>query len=221
MLDIDTSVSVKEEPLDETKSFKPKETVSKENLIDIDNVKKAQSNVKPDVPKEGKKTVKTPVAAKPKVEKEKVIKERRSIPLGVVVTLITLPVLLVLAYFLFFKDGISLFSRKGPDLSEQPVIKPLGETEPIIEPQPKIEPPKPVIASRQHHIIIGSFKDENRANELAEKIRAKGLTDVAVKNYNDRFLVSAEWHTSVNKALERQEELLKELQMENWVLTIK
>ncbi len=221
LLDIDTSVSVKEEPLDETKTFKPKETVSKENLIDIDNVKKAQANIKPEVQKDEKKTVKPTAAARPKVEKEKVIKERRSLPLGVVVTLITLPVILVLAYFLFFKDGISLFSRKRPEVSEQPVIKPLEEAEPIIEPQPKIEPPKTVIAPRQHHIIIGSFNDEKRANELAEKIRAKGLTDVAVKNYNDRFLVSAEWHTSVNKALERQEELLKELQMENWVLTIK
>jgi hypothetical protein len=33
-------------------------------------------------------------------------------------------------------------------------------------------------------------------------------------------LLSVEWYPSVNNALQRQEELLQELQMENWVLSL-
>ncbi len=221
LLDIDGSGVTGAVVLEET--IKPSEPASKEKLLIIDNTPPA-TNTPTSTPTskavvETKKPVSKPMQSH-KTTKEIIHTERRGLPLWLIILLIMLPLILLLIYFLFINgDGIKLFKAKTPPPVEQVVVEEKPE-EPIVEEPAPVEP-APVLGSRQHHIILGSFKDEVNANQLLNKLKEKGYSNASSFNYQGRILVSAEWHTSVNKALERQEELLKELQMENWVLTIK
>lgn len=219
LLDIDASGVTGAEVVEE--AIKPSETASKEKLLIIDNTPPAAPAPIP-TPKpvvEAKKPVSKPMQSQ-KTTKEIIHKERRGLPFWLIILLIMLPLILLLIYFLFIKDGgIKLFKTKTPPPVEQVVVEEKPE-EPVVEVPAPVEP-APIVGSRQHHIILGSFKDEANANQLINKLKEKGYSSASSFNYQGRILVSAEWHTSVNKALERQEELLKELQMENWVLTLK
>lgn len=223
LLDIDASGVTGAVVIEET--IKLSEPASKEKLLIIDNTLPATPAPAPTptpTPKpvvETKKPVSKPMQSQ-KTTKEIIHTERRGLPLWLIILLIMLPLILLLIYFLFIKDGgIKLFKTKTPPPVEQAVIEEKPE-EPVVEAPAPVEP-APVLGTRQHHIILGSFKDEANANQLLSKLKEKGYSNASSFNYQGRVLVSAEWHTSVNKALERQEELLKELQMENWVLTLK
>jgi hypothetical protein len=77
-----------------------------------------------------------------------------------------------------------------------------------------------VVSTRQHHVIVGSFREESKAQEQMKSLADKGYETASILPYEGRYLLSVEWYPSVNKALQRQEELLQELQMENWVLSL-
>lgn len=218
LLDIDTTGMAKTDVVDEP--FKPSDSVSKEKLLIIDAAPATPPQPKPMQQKEEKRQIKQPVIQK-KVTIEKTQNRKRVIPVWLVILLITLPLLLVLFYFLFFKDGIHFFKSKAPIPVEQIITNDTQKVQPEIDVKAEPEQPKPVLTTRRHHIIVGSFKDETKANELAATLKNKGLDNVSVLNHHGRFLVSADWKSNVNKALERQEELLKELNMENWVLSLR
>lgn len=226
LLDIDTSDVTKVEIIKET--IKPSESISKEKLLVIDTPPPVTPTPKPMPQREEKKPGTKPVVpikkpvAQAKIVKEKTQNERRSLPMWLLMLLILLPILIVLGYFLFIKGDFHPFAKKTPPPPvEQTITEEVVKEEPIIEEIPPVVAPTPEITTRQHHIIIGSFKDETNALQLITKLKNKGYNESSILNYQDRFLVSVEWYSSVNKALERQEELLKELQMENWVLSLK
>ena len=217
LLDMDAGGVTKAEIIEEP--LKPESTSGKDKLLIIDNTPPVTQVNKPTPKPEPKKPVTKPVASKNPVEKEKTQPVQRGLPLWLVILLIVLPILLILGYFLFIKRPKKEVPPPPPPV-EQPVVQEPVE-EPVVEETPVVEVPEPVIATRQHHIILGSFKDEANASKLVARLKEKGLSNASVLNYQGRFLVSAEWYSSVNTALQRQEDLLKELQMENWVLTLK
>lgn len=213
LLDIDTTTSLKEDVVEEVaKPVKP----SNEKLLVIDPPIPVGTYAKNIPPKVEKKVIAKPDAPKKAIEENRK-KLKKGLPVWLLIALITLPIILVLLYFLFFKDGFRLFKAKTPPPIEQLII-PQPE-QPIVEVVPEL--PKPAITTRQHHIIVGSFKNEAKANELFTSLKNKGLTNASIISQQGQFMVSADWDASLNKAFERQEELLKELNMENWIITLK
>jgi nucleoid DNA-binding protein len=176
-----------------------------------------QITEKPATPKLVEKEVSHKVETNVYIERE-----RKSLfPLWLVLLLIFIFLVLIGAY-LFLGNGLETLKekfQKTPPPVEQ-IVEPQPEI--IAEPEPvPLEPVEPVVvATRQHHIILGSFKQESKAYEFMNSLLTRGVTAASVITHQERFLVSAEWHPSVNRALQRQEELLVELKMESWVLSI-
>ncbi|MDR2927143.1 MAG: hypothetical protein LBV41_02900 [Cytophagaceae bacterium] len=144
-----------------------------------------------------------------------------------IIIILVVLILLALGYFLFFGNNpFNVFKDKMPPPVEQPIEEApqvIEEPEPVFE-EPDLEDvveETPVLTDTQHHIILGSFKDQWRADQLVEKLKGQGYAQANVFERNSRFLVSVESFFSVGKALERQEVLLDELKMESWVLTVR
>ncbi|ASB48936.1 hypothetical protein [Alkalitalea saponilacus] len=181
---------------------------------------------KPDAPKPQPVKVKSEVVqskTKPSVKenKEKVIVEKRDrFPVWLIALIIVLLLVLAGAYLWFFT---SLFDKEEIPVEPEPiemVEEPeIVEKEPVeTETEKEIVPP--ATGTRQHHVIVGSFREEAPAIQMMNRLSERGVKTVSILPYEGRFLVSAEWYPSVNRALQRQEELLEELQMENWVLSL-
>lgn len=194
--------SVKEEPAAPPKT-KP---VVVSNLSKSETTKKSESKPTP----------------KP-IEKKTIIKEK-NIKSGTppwLAALIILIILLLLGAFLWFFTG--LLDDLKPNKQKPPVIEQVEEIPPVEEitvEEPEVITPEPVVGVRQHHIIVASFKDESKAVEFLKSLHNKGYTSALILPHENRFLVSAERYPSLRKALQRQEELLTELKMENWVLSV-
>jgi len=101
----------------------------------------------------------------------------------------------------------------------EPVDSVATAAEPV--PEPKTEIPKTTpVSTRQHHIIVASFKNKSGAETLKDQLITKGFEKASVMERNGRYLVSAEWHSSVSEAFRRQETILNKYRMENWILSI-
>src|SRR5690554_1191770 len=163
---------------------------------------------------------------------EEETKKRRS-PVGLIVFLLLLLLLLAGAVLWFFTPVLDAYKAVKEEVemaapeAELPEVAPLDSMEQDVAPmsedveEDKAEVKTAVPASRQHHVIVGSYREESRAAEAARSFVARGFEQAAVLPYEGRFLVSLEWHASVNQALQRQEVLLQDLQMENWVLSLR
>lgn len=164
---------------------------------------------------------------------EEETKKRRS-PVGLIVFLLLLLLLLAGAVLWFFTPVLDAYKpvkvemeTTVPQEAELPEAAPLDSVEQELAPmsedveEDKAEVKPAVPAGRQHHVIVGSYREESRAAAAARSFVARGFEQAAVLPYEGRFLVSLEWHASVNQALQRQEVLLQDLQMENWVLSLR
>jgi len=164
---------------------------------------------------------------------EEETKKRRS-PVGLIVFLLLLLLLLAGAVLWFYTPVLDAYKPVKEEMettvaqeAELPEAAPLDSVEQEVVPggdeavEEKVEAAAPSPASRQHHIIVGSYTEEARAAAAARSFVARGFEQAAVLPYEGRFLVSLEWHASVNQALQRQEVLLQDLQMENWVLSLR
>ena len=152
-------------------------------------------------------------------EQKKTIKP---FPIWIPIVILILLAMGVIGYFFFFSNDTFKFFKKKNVVIEQvetpaPIVAPPVET-PV---QEITVVQQPVVSGTQHHIILGSFTDETKANQLMTNLQGKGYSQASVFERNSRFLVSVECHTSVGKALERQEKLLDELKMESWVLSLR
>jgi nucleoid DNA-binding protein len=150
--------------------------------------------------------------------------ERRR-PVGLVLLILLILLLLIGSILWFFTDVLDpLKDRLQTQKTEQVVVPekieeaPFEEEIEIVE-EEVIEEPV-VVSTRQHHVIVGSFRDEAKARAQMQVLFNKGYATASILPYEGRFLLSVEWYPSVNKALQRQEALLTELQMENWVLSL-
>lgn len=99
----------------------------------------------------------------------------------------------------------------------EPELKPLSIDSSAFKTDKKEVAPK---VTRQHHVIVGTFKSENDALNLKRKLISQGLESTSVLKHEGNYLVSTNWYSSVSPALRRQEELLKTHKLENWVLSI-
>ena len=104
----------------------------------------------------------------------------------------------------------------------EPVLTPLpidsSALEKDIESKEKEESLSKV--TRQHHVIVATFKNKEDALSLKTKLISQGLKATSILEYEGKYLVSTNWYSSVSPALRRQEELLKTHRLENWVLSI-
>ncbi|WP_088655588.1 hypothetical protein [Geofilum rhodophaeum] len=163
---------------------------------------------------------------------EEETKKRRS-PVGLIVFLLLLLLLLAGAVLWFYTPVLDAYKPVKEEVemaapeAELPEVAPLDSmeqdvapmTEEVVDDKAEVKTAVPV--GRQHHVIVGSYTEEGRAAEAARSFVARGFEQAAVLPYEGRFLVSLEWHASVNQALQRQEVLLQDLQMENWVLSLR
>jgi cell division protein FtsN len=161
----------------------------------------------------------TKTEMKPPVSNNIYINEERSNK-GWLIPVIAFVILLVAAIVLwFFTDVLDKYKSKPAPPPPPPIEQIVEEEEIEIVEEPEIVE-TPIIATRQHHIIVGSFKEEANARELKNKIAEQGFSSSSVFEHKGMFLVSAEWHQAVSVALQRQEEMLNTNKLENWVLSI-
>lgn len=193
---------VREEPVAQPKA-KP---------VVVANVSKPETTKKPE-------TKPTPKPA----EKKTIIKEK-TIKSGTppwFAALIILIILLLLGAFLWFFTGLlDDFKPKKQEPAVIEHVEELPQVEETIVEEPVVITPEPAVGVRLHHIIVASFREESKAAEFLKSLHEKGYASALILPHENRFLVSAERHQSLRKALQRQEELLTELKMENWVLSI-
>jgi nucleoid DNA-binding protein len=204
-------------------------TLNEDDLLDLD------SSTKPvDVKAPRQEPPKKKEQPKPEPQKAPDFippqKEKTSIS-GWIWALIIFVLLLAGVAILYFFTGVPerIFSKTGFNTE---VLIPLP-TPTVVEsfdslasattplPQSKAESTKTTtVTTRQHHVIVASYKNKNDAETLKNKLIEKGFEKASVIEKNGRYLVSAEWHTSVSEALRRQEIILNKYRMENWILSI-
>ncbi len=231
LLDLDTTIIAKEEEKKHTKkqdftSPPPVQTASPDLRITHQETQKEKEKIE----LHQENTTYT---------KETIIKKRGFIwPIWLIALLIILFLLGVALYLWFFTPAFNALKDRSTENTikiELPVQEELdiqeeteiSDEEIFLEEQSSDEEVSQLNqaltaapGTRQHHVIIGSFKNENAAIKMMNQMLEKGFRSTTILPYQGRFLVSFEWHNSVNKALQRQEELLGELKIENWVLSL-
>lgn len=179
---------------------------------------------------ENKKPEKAPKPPKPpKPPKTKKSNDGKKFPVWIPIVIVVALLLMAAAYY-FFVDAktfnlfshdctFDFFKKKQVEV----VIPEVVEEEPVVEVVEVVEPVKeePVTTFPQHHIIIGCFKEQSQADKLLDNLRSKGYNQAKIFERDGYLMVSVECYSSANKALERQEELLDELKVDNWVLSLK
>lgn len=73
----------------------------------------------------------------------------------------------------------------------------------------------------RHHIIVGSFKNANNAEQLVKKLKQKGYINAYKFERNGLFMVSAASYQSLIDARKAQEMFVEKERLENWILTLR
>ena len=165
----------------------------------------------------------------------------RRFPIWLPILIISVLLLLGCGYFFFLEGRFSLpfLKKKTPviieqiieepeieeppqiEIIEEPIIEEPAVNEPIKEPIKEPAKVEPTPSGTRHHIIIGCFQELPRAEKLVADMQNKGYKQATMFLRKGLHCVSVENHSSADKAAERQEELLNELKMDNWVLPMK
>ena len=142
-------------------------------------------------------------------------------------------------YYFFFSDTEETNVKAKQEIVHKPVVPQVitenkksneieaGPESTVKEPEVKPEPvkkpvkKKPAITSRRHYIIVGSFQEEANANKFVDSMRSKGFASPVTIPRNGMYSVGIESFSSLPKAMKRQEELLKTMKLESWILTVK
>ena len=204
-------------------------------LLDLDTGSLPVYHETPDLEAEAKIEEEAPESSFDDKTTEVVVKERGKISGGLVALSAILLLLLVGAYLWFFTDVINDYKEKYiskpqkeqlAEPSDQALV-PVVPSDSLLPVEPEIVSPEgdkmedpASVSTRQHHVIVGSYKDEAKAFAKVQELAAKGYSSASVLPYEGRYLASVECYPSVRTALRRQEELLSELQAENWVLSL-
>jgi hypothetical protein len=240
LLDIDSNAA--NEPIPDEK-LKVKEVENKKSVI---GTKKDSKLLNLDEKKE-EPVKKQPVQAnkKPAEKKAPVAgasgglttgrfeEKRNGLPPWLIALLILIPIVLIILYLFFWRDSGKEESVKivKKEIVDSVATKAKADSIALVKAQEeerlkqekeareKAEAEKAKVP--RHHIIVGSFKDEANAQKLIEKLKTNGFEEAQSLSYNNMVLVSAESYESVLKARDAQERVLKEQQMENWILTKK
>ena len=158
-----------------------------------------------------------------------------------IVLFVLIPLIGFGIYYFFFSEPEGSSSVKAKqEVVHKPVVKPevspvkKQESEIVAGPESTVKKPavkeekvnipvtkKPVVSSRRHFIIVGSFKEEANANKFAETMKNKGFDTPVTIPRNGMYLVGVESFPSLTQAMKRQEELLSKYKLESWILTVR
>ncbi|HKL72286.1 MAG TPA: SPOR domain-containing protein, partial [Marinilabiliaceae bacterium] len=230
----DEALSVKKEELMKEEERREPILLDSSELLDLDTTDTSVKETK----KEEKRPVSEPKKDIPPLSQPAssfqppsniVIKDRRKskFPNWIWLVLLLLLLLIGIAVVFFFPNIPEKVQGWFNSQDEQievveekfyePEIKPLPIDSSVFKKEKEEASPK---VTRQHHVIVGTFKNEADALSLNNKLISQGLEDCSVFKHDGKYLVSINWYSSVSPALRRQEELLKTHKLENWVLSI-
>ena len=155
-----------------------------------------------------------------------------------IVLFILIPLIGFGIYYFFFSGNDEKEIKPRQEIVHKPVAPPINtekkkESEIVAGPESTVKEPevkeqaestvakKPVVTSRRHFIIVGSFKEEANADKYAQTMRNKGFDSPITIPRNGMYLVGVESFTSLTQAMKRQEELLNKYKLESWILTVR
>ncbi len=221
-LDSDTGVQAvdtpPQKPIDTIKEPDPEPETKKSVAVDKD--KKPQTN----------ETMKEPVKKETKQDHQP--KEKESMdPALKWLAIIGLPTLLILIIlfwqFNYFFGDDGLF-RKSETVVEAPVEVPAETVEPeppTIEPEeppydPYLKPARPEPGRPVYYIIVGSFRSESNASNLALKLRKEDarLASVLGRTPAEFYRVYYGWYYDLSEAKAEKQKLDEDLREIAWIL---
>ncbi len=152
----------------------------------------------------------------------------------VLIPLLIILILLFANYNFFFGDE-GIFRRAERPVAEHPVeetIRPeavpqeeepvedeVREEEPAVA-DPALEPPRPEPGRRVYYIVVGSFRNELMAKNLAEELRREGATlaHVLGRTPSNYHRVCYGYYYELGEAERQKAELSDELRQVAWIL---
>ncbi len=237
LLDIDNSSEIIDTPEDEKNKEEititsnidePILTIDKEESVEKKEDKEEEI-IRPPIVKEEKVIKEKPVTNTPKKEDNKYAqkankdKKRKDIITFVIIALLV--VLCIAVYFVFFNKKKEVI-KPTPIKVEKPIKpepKPI-DTVKIVEKEVKEVPvkeiKKPEIVSKDFYIIVGSFKQQENALKMVDKLKSSGFTNAQIIPKGNMFLVSADSNASYRTIEARQQEILENNKMESWLYKI-
>jgi hypothetical protein len=159
--------------------------------------------------------------------------KRNGLPPWVIALIILVPVILVILYLFFWrdmeeKDSFTATQKEVVDtVASKPAVdsaaiqKAQEEEQLRKEQQEREKAAAEKAKTPRHHIIVGSFKEEDNAQNLMKSLKEKGFEQPTIFMHNNQYVVSADSYESLLEARDAQEKFLQQYRMENWVLTKK
>ena len=243
LLDIDhdapESENEKKEEPDVVKKTTKKTTKPKdESLLNLDEEKEAKKEkVKAAAPPVPPPTKPETPTSKAKAPKEPVYEERKRfvLPPWAIALLIIIPVALILLYLLVWRDNDKEEVPIAEKVETVDVVKKQNtvdsaalkkaEEERLRKEKEEKEARERAAAEkakqRNHHVIVGSFKNQKNAKNLVDKLKNQGFENASSFTHNNLYMVSAASFESLLEARNAQEKILQEQKFENWILTKK
>jgi cellulose synthase/poly-beta-1,6-N-acetylglucosamine synthase-like glycosyltransferase/cell division protein FtsN len=103
---------------------------------------------------------------------------------------------------------------------EEPIVQ---EEEPIVQEEEPIvqeEPPADELTHYQYHLIVGSFKSESYAFQMADQLKHQGYAPEILSSENGFYRVAVHPYAHIQDAMDNLDQLRKEPGMERaWILT--
>ena len=161
-------------------------------------------------------------------------KQRKNgLPPWVISLIILVPVILIILYLFLWHDTDKkeTVTKTKKEVVDTVASKPAVDSAAILraqeeerlrkeqEAREKAEAEK--AKTPRHHIIVGSFKNEDNAHQMVKSLKEKGFEEAAVFTHNNQFMVTARSYESLLEARDAQENFLQQHRMENWILTKK
>jgi len=216
-----------------------------EELLDLEGTPEEEPVVEKEEKEDATLIASPPVETPPEPEKHeptskdiyKEEKKKETMALFIVL-FILIPLIGFGIYYFFFSDNETKEIKPKQEIVHKPVVTPIttekkkqndivaGPESTVKEPEVKQETisttaKKPVVTSRRHFIIVGSFKEEANADKYAQTMRNKGFESPVTIPRNGMYLVGVESFPSLTQAMKRQEELLNKYKLESWILTVR
>lgn len=210
----------------DTPSQKP---IGEQNELDS-QLKKAETTTESTKPKK-EEIMKEPAKKETKPEKPQDQKEQMD-PVMKWLAIIGIPVLLILIVlfwqfnYFFGEDG--LFRRSETVVVEAPIEEPVEivEPEPVaVEPaeppfDPYMQPARPEPGRPVYYIVVGSFRSEVNATNLALQLRKEDhrLASVLPKTPSEFYRTYSGWYYNLNEAKAEKRNLDDDLKEIAWIL---
>ena len=152
----------------------------------------------------------------------------------VMIPLLVIVIIVLLNYSYFFDKDDGLFRSPGEPHVEMTTDDPteteiretpqeedrIDEPEEPVDVEPDIETTVTDPDATTYYLLVGSFRSETRAQELAEELQRQGadMAEVMMKTPSDYYRVSYGHYHDMSEAQTQMEQLPEELQDVAWIL---